>query len=102
MFESPDALVIKIEQVVKTEAVRDLAAPRNRVCSTGKITLTELREHRADIVVQLAKSITAGDIRAAENCVDRFRLRLSLDGNAVELQHRELVAKASSRFLSRQ
>src|SRR6186713_1709847 len=91
-IEYLDTLGIKIEDVAQAEAVAELAAAFDRLRRAGKILLTETREHVVDVLTQLAKTIAACNVRTAENGIDRLRFGFAFDGDAVELQHRELVA----------
>src|SRR4029078_2707141 len=90
-LEYLDSLGIKIEQIAQAEAVGELAAAFDCLRRAGKVLLAETREHVVDVLAQLAKAIAACNVRASENGIDRLRFGLALDGDAVELQHRELV-----------
>src|SRR5512144_889483 len=96
-LENLDTLGIKVEQVAQTEAVAELTAAFDCLRRAGKVLLTETCEHIVDVMAQLAKVVAACNVRAAENSIDRLRFGLAFDGNAVELQHRELVADCRRR-----
>src|SRR4029077_12289975 len=96
-IEYLDTLGIKTKHVAKAEAVADLAAAFDPLRRDGKVLLTKTREHVVDILRHLAKTIAACNVRTAENGIDRLRLLFAFDGDAVELQHRELVADCRRR-----
>src|SRR5207344_1653872 len=99
-LEYADAFGIDVEKVAQTEAIPELAAAFNRLRCTGKVLLAKAREHVVDVLTQLAEPIAVYNVRAAKNGIDRLRFGLAFDSNAVELQHRELVADCRRRARS--
>src|SRR4029078_11860343 len=96
-LEYANAFGIDVEKVAKTEAISELAAAFNCLRGTGKVLVAKPREHVVDVLTQLAEPIAVCNVRAPESGIDGFRFGFAFDGNAVELQHRDLLADCRRR-----
>ena len=98
LLEGGAAGGVKIAKVAKAEPVACLAAALDRLLGAGEIAAPVAREHLAKDSLDVSETVAAGNVFAAQNCIDVFRLGFSFHRDAIEFQHGEFLLRQLRRL----